>query len=351
LGGEEWAQFGSRSLYQFGQGRDVTLLGIKEINSELAEKKAQFDEISKEARPAAIADLRKEIDAEDLKVYDLPESERTQENYALYTSVMNRLTPTFQQIAAKLPPEQQAKLVKIATEMSTSEEFLKQVKSYRSQVNYDYWELRAKLEQKDEAIKARRLVYDADKLIDEADVKGAVDLYDEAWVYWDWIFNRYPSMMVEEMGDDVQRALARYGKLVDEEVSESFPLNRFLEIRRFHNSDAFSAEATRLIEEIQRKVGELPDTPPVYVPSQGKEQPTSGATEAPVTVAPTTEPVAEAPAAAGEPAAAAAVPVEGEMEKPKDSPDASPSQSSASEEKVQEASARPPTLENPDSQN
>lgn len=352
LGGEEWAQFGSRSLYQFGQGRDVTLLGIKEINNELTERKTQFDEISKEARPAAIADLRKDIDPEDLKVFDLPESERTQENYALYTSVMNRLTPTFQQIAAKLPPEQQAKLVKIATEMSTSEEFLKQVKSYRSQVNYDYWELRANLEQKDEAIKARRLVYEADKLIDEADVKGAVDLYDEAWVYWDWIFNRYPSMMTEEMGDDVQRALARYSKLVDEEVSESFPLNRFLEIRRFHNSDAFSSEATRLIEEIQRKVGELPDTPPVYVPSQGKEQPTSNASDVPAAVAPTPEaPAAEAPVAAEEPVVATSVPSEGDMEQAKSSPEASPSQASETEEKVQEAVARPPTLENPDSQN
>ena len=88
-----------------------------------------------------------------------------------------------------------------------------------------------------------------------------------------------------------------------------------------------------MIEEIQRKVGELPDTPPVYVPSQDKEQPASSATEA--------------PAAVEEPIAAAAVPADVEMEQAK----ASPSQASVSEEKVQEAVARPPTLENPDSQN
>jgi len=334
LGGEEWAQFGSRSLYQFAQGRDVTLLGVTEIKNELADRKTKFEEFSSEARPAAVAELRSEIAEDDLKVFDLPESERTQENYALYTSVMNRLTPTVQQIAAKLPSDQQAKLVKIATEMSVSEEFLKQVNSYRSQVNYEYWQLRANLEQRDEAIKARRLIYDADKLIDEADVKGAVDLYNEAWVYWDWIFNRYPSMMTEEMGDDVQKALVRYSKLVDEELSESFPLNRFLEIRRFHNSDAFSSEATRLIEEIQQKVGELPDSPPVYDPAKAKQQSTPVVPDA---VSAPVSPVKEA--------------TDSQMDAAKpESPEPKPQEATSTESST-DAAARPPTLENPDSQN
>lgn len=337
LGGEEWAQFGSKSLYQFSQSRDITLLSVADVQNELDDRESQFEEISKDARPAAVADLRKDIAEEDLKIFDLPESERTQENYALYVSVQNRLTPTFQQIAAKMPSEQQAKLVKIATDMSTAEELLKQIKSYRSQVNYEYWELRANLEQKDEAVKARRLVYEADKLIDIADVKSAVDLYDEAWVYWDWIFNRYPSMMIEEMGDDVYRALSRYAKLVDEEISESFPLNRFLEIRRFNDSDAFSGEASKMIDDLQRKVGELPDTPPVYDRDQPKGQPTPKASE---TNPPTTVTPEPAVGPDQEPTTTPVVnPTELEMQVP------------VAPENSVDTPVRPPTLENPDSQN
>ena len=167
-------------------------------------------------------------------------------------------------------------------------------------------------------IKARSLTYEADKLIDVADIKGALELYEQAWVQWDWVFRRFPTMMTDDVGDDVQKSLGRYRKLLDKDLEKSFVLWDFLEVRQFHNNPSAGGDANRIIEEWQRNAGNLSDEPP---------QPKSETPQVPQSLTPekTTVPAVNA------------------------SPDAPPKPEVPVSD-ANEIPARPPTLENPDSQ-
>jgi hypothetical protein len=349
-GGEEWAQFGTKSLYQLGQGKDLTLLSQTTVRNEIEELEKKVNEIAADAKKMAVESLRKSIRDDELAIYDRPLSELTENEYAIYNSVATRLIPTPQQIAAFMPQTKQVETLAVSNRLADLKEFLRLIDSYRSQVNYDYWEMRARVEQRDEMIKARKLTYDADKKIDVADVKGALDLYEEAWVYWDWIFRRFPILMGEEIGDDVQKSVGRYRKLLDEEPDDSFVLSEFMRFRRFHNNDYSGNDAQEIMAAWQRLAPTLSDEPPVYPPvKKDASGDNKESASAPQTAPPKSTDVTES-----KPASTASVtsPV----------PDAStttPAPSQASSESVAPKSSesardpdalRPPTLENPDFQ-
>ena len=52
-GGTEWANFGTKSLYQFRQAADLTLLSRKETYAEMETLQKQFDELAVDAKPKA----------------------------------------------------------------------------------------------------------------------------------------------------------------------------------------------------------------------------------------------------------------------------------------------------------
>ncbi len=353
--GEEWSQFGTRSLYQLGQGKDLTLLSQARVRSEIKSLQATLDTLTASAMPKAVENLRKNISPEELKIYDTPQDLRDPSDQATYYSVASRTTPTAQQLASQLGKGEQVEVLNLSNKINQATEFLRLIDSYRSQVNYEYWELRAKIEQRDEMIKARYLTYEADKLIDVADIKGALELYDQAWVLWDWIFRRYPSMIKDDVGDDVEKSLGRYKKLVDKDLDKDFVLFEFLEVRRFKSDPLSDEEGEKIIREWEEKASSLSDEPPQpksevlsVPPAQSPEKtasppvapPTGGEPAAvpPAAVPPAAVPPAAVPPAAVPPAAVPAT-VPPAMVPPATVPAAG------------EIPARAPTLENPDFQN
>ena len=329
-GGDEWAQFGTKSLFQLGQGVDMTMLGDVGLAKEVDAIQRELDSIASNAMPKAVELLRKSATAEELKIYDTPPAERDPANDSLYYSIATRLTPTAQQVAGQVEPKEQVRALNLSNKLAKTKEFQRLTESYRSQVNYAYWELRAKVEQNDEMVKARHYIYEADKLIDVADVKGAIELYEKAWVQWDWIFRRYPTMMTDDVGDDVQKSLGRYKKLVDKDLEESFILSEFLQVRQFHTIG--SGEAQRIIDEWQRNAASLGDEPPSDAPKKQSESPTKKTVAEPTTASvkqPANEPEKETTPA---------------KQAPKNSSPA------VSQVETDELPPRPPTLENPDIQ-
>jgi hypothetical protein len=270
-GGEEWSQFGKRALYQFSQGRDLTLLGNSSHSEELQKLSREYEGIANDAKASATEEMRRSLSQEERDLLDTPQSDVPSEKAEAYYMLRERSKPSAQLIASKLTPAKQSEALRLSAAMSQVSELARLTDSYRSQVNYDYWELRAKLEQKDEMIKARKLVYDADKLIDQADVKGALDLYEEAWVYWDWVFRRYPIMMSEEIGDDVFKSLNRYRKLLDQEIEPSFVLYDFWRIKS--EGDNASPENLQLLSDMNDKAPTLSDDPPVFGKDKARAEP------------------------------------------------------------------------------
>jgi hypothetical protein len=301
--------------------------------------------------PKAVENLRKTISPEELKIYDTPKELRDPNDDATYYSVAARTTPTAQQLASQLEKGQQVEVLNLSNKINQSTEFLKLIDSYRSQVNYEYWELRAKIEQRDEMIKARYLTYEADKLIDVADIKGALELYEQAWVLWDWIFRRYPTMMTDDVGDDVEKSLGRYKKLVDRDLDKDFVLFDFLEVRRFKSDPMLDEQGEKIIRDWQQKASSLSDEPPqpktdvIAVP---EAQTTERIASPPVTPPTGSEPETTVPPATVPPATVPPATVTPATVPPATVPPATVPPAAVPE--ADEIPARPPTLENPDFQ-
>ena len=338
--GAEWADFGTKSLYQFRQKTDLTLLSNKRAIEEIAKLQIEFDEMSVEGKAKAEQLLRKGIPAEMLKLFDSAEFDRSQMDYETYITLKIRLTPSFQQIAAQLPANLQLKAVGLGTKLSFTKDFLREVDSYRGQVNYEYWGLRAKAEQREDMVEARRLMYQADQLINVADVKGALEAYEQAWKQWAHVFSRFPSMLNEEVGDDVIKSLGRYKRLVESEPDETFVLHEFIQYRKAKEDNSMGMDLEKKMEEMSAKAQEL-----LAADERGDVAPgidTAPATTTPATTTPVPDSVQTTPKADSPAKTPEANPVKSE--------DPKPLQPKSVELKSEDLQVRPPTLENPDSQ-
>ncbi len=333
-GGAEWANFGTKSLYQFRQVADLTLLSRKETYAEMETLQKQFDELAVEAKTKAEQLIRKGIPADILKKLEIPEKDRSDEDKSLVVDLERKLVPSMQQIAAQLPPSSQLQGLEIARKLIFLKDFLRDIESYRSQVNYDYWETRAQAEQREDMLEARSLTFKADQMINEANVPGAIEAYEKAWKLWHKLFSRYPSMITEEVGDDVVKSVGRYKKLIDEELNDKFVLHEFLEFRKlkedgtdgkaiFEKTEEMNVRARALLDAELR--GETIPEPEPAVP-----QPVVPQADTAV------KPVEPMPAKVEEAKPEQAKPESSEVK---------------TEILKEEMPVRPPTLENPDSQN
>jgi len=257
--GADWAVFGTKSLYQFRQKTDLTLLSDKLAKEKIDVMQQEFDAIGTEAKKKAEDLLRKGVPSEILKILDKPESERSDSEKQAYYDTVSRITPSLQQISAQFPPSKQLAAVELGRKIVFEKDFIRDVQSYRSQVNYEYWELRAKAEQREDMLESRRLMFEADQQINEANVGGALELYDKAWQGWAKVFNRFPTMVTEEIGDDVVKSIGRYKRLLEGDLDESFPLYEFLQYRIEKEDPEKFAQAAAKLEEFNSRARILLD--------------------------------------------------------------------------------------------
>ncbi len=335
--GSDWADYGTKSLYQFRQGRDLTLLSNKIALAEIEALQKRFDEITVEAKVKAEQFLRKGIPAGMLKILDKPADERTVSDDETYEDVLRRITPNVQQIAAQLPSNLQLEGIEIARKIASTKDFHREVESYRGQVNYEYWEVRARAEQREDMVAARRFMFEADQMINLADVQGAEQSYKKAWDLWSEVFARYPAMVSEEVGDDVVKSLGRYRRLVDEELDETFILHKYLQYRKAKEDSSMGLDTDMLMDEMNARAREILDAE-----MRGEETPA-------IQTVPPTEPLKSK---------SAAEPLKSELTTPEPTKTATepiktatePTKRESVESQSEELTKRPPTLENPDSQ-
>ncbi len=326
--GIEWAVFGTKSLYQYRQSRDLTLLSNKLAYAEIESLQNRFEEITVGAKEKAIESLRKGFPSTMLVVLDKPAHERTPQEDVVFENVSSRLVPNPQQIASQLPANLQLEGVELGRKIAFLKEFARETDSYRGQVNYGYWEDRAKAEQRDDMLEARRLMFEADQFINQADVKGALESYEKAWTRWAQVFARYPAMISEEVGDDVIKSVGRYKRLVEEDLDETFVLYDILDYRQLKEDSTRGLDGDEKIDAINKRAKAL-----LEAESRGEEmttiEPLAIANKNPSAPAKTEDVKAEAPKAEAPEKAEAA---------------------KAGEVKSEELQKRAPTLENPDSQ-
>lgn len=239
--GKSWTEFGKKGLG--GTSGDAVILGsIDKLQEEVASLLAQFQDLTKDAKFAAVEAKKKKLPEARLAAFNKPEAERNEDERRVAMEVYMQIIPNYQEIAGQLPRENQLEGLELAKKLLAAEDVLRNTKSLRDQVNYSYWDERAKAEQQEIVVDARRMMFEGNALIDVADVKGAVEKFEAAWRRWDKVFRYYPMMMTEDAGEDVLKSINRYKKLIDQDLDRSFVLWEFMVFRRTYDADYLSAE-------------------------------------------------------------------------------------------------------------
>ncbi len=352
-GGREWAEYGQTDIPWSGDGQ-IKLLETDQdqaaIQAAHAELDAELGDIKK-----GIIDRRFARLPEDLKAaYNKPAEERSAEEADKAFEATRMLTPTLKEVIAEAPKDLQPRFLQKEAEIASREEKFRIANIYRDNVNYGYWQTRAEVEQRENTVEARRRLYTANKLIDSADVKGAIENYEAAWKLWDEAFRKYTVLVNEEVGDDVFKSIRRYQRLTEEDDLTSFPLGWFVEYRQSGVPGLPEGTVEGAIEAWDKKQGakapETSDPPATVAPTPATaEAATTEPAPAPET-APTPDPK---PAPDAQPAPPPEEPKPAPVEEP--AKDEEPAKTD--EPKVEEPakgdsdaqpSNRPPVLENPD---
>lgn len=296
--GREWKEFGNRELGGTGSVA-VTLRSLEIAKQSLIELKEKFAELTQSVRDKVVASKKTKVPEAKLAAFEKADADRSVQEQMTASEVAMAIEPTYQELASELPREQRVEALEMATDLRGAEEYYRTTNSLRDQVNYSYWEVRALAEQQQMMVDARRLMFEANQLIDVADIKGSVEKFEGSFVRWDKVFRYYPVVMTEDVGGEVLKAIERYKKLADEELDDRFVLFEFMKFRRAYDADYldFNVEQTLSnwksaaldlgtpedffstdLSEAYRKAGDK-QTQPAGEPSPGETKPTEPASE------------------------------------------------------------------------
>ena len=129
----------------------------------------------------------------------------------------SKIKPSYYEIADKADKEHRVEALRLADAAAAAENQAQIIDRYRDIVNFEYWQRRCEMEQTEDALAARKLVFDADALFRNSDLEVAKAKYDEGLEKWAAVLKAYPQFKDEStFMDDIREVIDRYRKLLDQ---------------------------------------------------------------------------------------------------------------------------------------
>ena len=308
--GNSWEEFGRRQIPS-SFGHNIRLGDEEQMRTEVAALVKQLEQITAGVREKLLAEREASLSAEQKAALEIPALERTEEQYTLASEAEETLAITPADIAEAAPADVRSKARQLAAKAIDRQLLADRIARYRTIVNYEYWKMRAEVEQQMPTLVARRLVRDAVVAYNDTDLITAQQNFEEAWVIWADIFERYPQMRTDVTGQDLMDDVKRYFDLMNRQLGEgipdNFPLRKLVEL---HNADLLPPLSSKPPKEEESAPVEPAPTEPTAVeppptettppePMPEEPSPEEPSSVAPATEKPTpTEPTPEEPAAA-----------------------------------------------------
>jgi tetratricopeptide (TPR) repeat protein len=222
---QEWEQYGSIDIptaHQTPDGRTIFIElndldrgkdyqgQIKKINQELNALEPGLREKIKQEKEAELTDKQRQA----LKI---PPLKRTAKQQALAGKAEEHLEVTPEDVARRISdPKKRARAVQLWRDLRETEAMAAVVRQYRGIVNFDYWRLRANVEQSDEALKAHELIHLGEQEREEGHLDPAKQNYDQGLAAWRAVLDKFPQALTDEtFGEDLMEVIQNYRKLLD----------------------------------------------------------------------------------------------------------------------------------------
>ncbi len=227
---EDWDDFGNRSIPT--TARFTIKLGqLDELRRQREEKISQLRELASETYDSMQSGAIKVLPAYMLVAWQKSPDERNADEKALIPLITERIEPDLDQVAKSSDPSVRLKAVELVDEIKDLSERILKTDGYRNQINYAFWQSLAQAEQEERTVRARRMIYEAEKANADAELDKAIELYEQAFAIWAEVFDDYPILTLDDSATDLYESIRRYTIAIDsEELPEDFPLLTFVQL-------------------------------------------------------------------------------------------------------------------------
>ena len=236
-----WRKYGDRPvMHTFGYR--VRLNDLERVEQEAAEYRAQIQDLAPETVEKLTEARLATLDPALVAAWKVPAADRTEEQGYFAEAVEREITVPLAVLADEIKkqhPESAREVDRLVRRGNQAAMVAQGTRSYRDQVNYDYWGTRAEMEQTDDALTARRLIQEGKKALSEgADLKLAQKRYEEGLKYWRNVVDRFPKVVeAGTTGDDLIEIIGEYAQILselaidpgDEKFPPDFPLRDVVE--------------------------------------------------------------------------------------------------------------------------
>jgi hypothetical protein len=237
--GKRLRDYGNRPL-KTSREFSIRLLGLDGARRDSESFGRQLDELVPGGREAVIEEKRRELSPQERLALDTPEEELTRDQYSLLWAAQAKSQVGYSEIADKAAPDVRARAHRLAADAALADQRGMLIERYRHVVNFPYWQVRCEAESTDEAIAARRNIYEANVLSDQGrlvgyweqtegpdgDVEvwrdGAKEKFEAAWDDWDHIMTRFSALRESMTAEDLLQSIEQYRSIL-EKIDQPFP--------------------------------------------------------------------------------------------------------------------------------
>lgn len=233
--GRDWKRFGERQIVT-SFGDTIYLTELKKANREYNLARDKFAEFCGETYDRLVQEKLDALTPEELAIHQMEYTERDFQQVLVAEEVALRVQVRPMDVARAFQGPGQVEAMQMAKDLEMKQEKINHIEIYRNQINYAYWEQRCIAEQDPAAMAARSSMYEAEQLLEKAELDAAIEKFELAWENWEILFNKHPSMMIDDVADSVLDAIDRYRRIIDEkELPEDFGLSKFIEFREVYD--------------------------------------------------------------------------------------------------------------------
>jgi hypothetical protein len=247
---DDWIQYGERDI-PTPSGAFIRLGDIERLHKEYSKLINELDKLAGGAREKLYKRKYEQLTKAQIMAIKVPEKLQNKDQKALAYEAKELLTVTPDEIARQATGANRNKANKLLEKIEYIDMDIKRIKRNQGVVNYDYWDLRAKVEQTDKMLEARQSTFEADKAMRQGNLPKANQDYLHAAEVWNLVLRESPGILSDKATeDDIDHLLKQYSKTLeqtDELYPDNFPLTWFVSFVVDHND-----KMSRLIQAVNR---------------------------------------------------------------------------------------------------
>jgi hypothetical protein len=234
--GDMWNAYGNREL-QSTYNRDVRLNDKEKFDEQAKQSLANLEAMLPDGEREKIRDEKiAALSERQRNTLNTPPEKRNAEQQSMMYEVEAKIQVTPNDLAQRVPEKDRSKALELAAASIDEAEVAGIIDRQRDVVNFKYWKLRCAVEQSDDALAARRAIYQARKDFDAARIVESAKLFEEGFNRWAKVFEMYPEFLNENtVTEDLVEDIGVYErnlKQLERKLPDDFPLRQVMERER-----------------------------------------------------------------------------------------------------------------------